>query len=143
MCLLALLSVTNKGEIMGDVIYIVVFVVLFTVIHKVLKEHPLFGKGSIIISVCASLLCMAGMQRMFAQGKGNEGSFDVILLPYAALGVSILFVLLLMLIGKLRKKGERQREERRTAREAGHERRSGSDTATKNEVGEDRRRCER
>ena len=95
---------------MGDVIYITVFVVLFVVIHKVLKEHPIFEKGNVIISLCVSLLCIIGMRRMFVQGDG-EG-LDGMLLPYAVLGISILFMLLLMLIKKLPRPEKPKRRKR-------------------------------
>ena len=109
---------------MGDLIWIVVFLILFTVIRKVLKEQIFLEKGSPIISLCVSLLCVVGMKRVFTAGKDG---FNPMLVPYAALGISVLFVLLLMFIGKLQKKEEPQGEEQRTECEVDRDRRSGSE----------------
>ena len=120
-------SITD--EKMNDIIYIVVFLILFAVIRKVLKEQILLEKGSPIISLCVSLLCVVGMQRVFTASKGSD--FHPMLVPYAALGISILFMLLLMLIGKLPKKGKPRKEERRTGSKPGSYGKSGSDRIRK------------
>ena len=73
------------------------FIVMFVVIYQVLSENPFLQSGNILISLCVSVLCILGIHRMIAQGKYNSGSngFNMILLPYATLGISILFLMLI------------------------------------------------
>lgn len=82
---------------MENLIYIAIFIVLFVVIYNVLRENVFFQSGNILISLCVSVLCILGIHRMIAQGKYNSGGngFNIILLPYATLGISILFLMLI------------------------------------------------
>ena len=82
---------------MENLIYIAVFIVLFVVIYNVLRENVFFQSGNILVSLCVSVLSILGIHRMIAQDKYNSdgNGFNIILLPYATLGISILFLMLI------------------------------------------------
>ena len=90
---------------MNELIYIAILVILFLVIKKTLENANLFGNGNTLLAVCVTLLCVIGMHKTFTPNEAiEEGSgFDYILLPYAALGVSILLILLFMWLSRLSK----------------------------------------
>lgn len=67
----------------------------------------IFNKpASIVISICVAVLCIIGMNQ-FLSGRGS-----VILLPYAALGFSILFLLLFTVIYNSMNRANKQPQER-------------------------------
>ena len=80
-----------------------IFVILFTVILITLRRAGVFPRGvNVVLAICASLLAMIGMMRTFGHAgeitRSSGSSWpDIILLPYTALGISILLVLLLLL----------------------------------------------
>ncbi len=79
---------------MEYVICIAIFVVLFVVIDHSLKAGLSYdGNSRLVLSVCVALLCMIGMKDMLS----STGEFEVkvLVLPYAALGVAILAVILI------------------------------------------------
>lgn len=91
---------------------VAIFILLFVVIHRVLKEVSFFkGATAVIVVLCVSLLSVIGLPQLVAGGDGiqnvndNEGRaggiLDFILIPYAALAVAILLLLLLRFIAKL------------------------------------------
>ncbi len=92
-------------------ITIPLFVILLIAIHKPVKEAFKFGDTlSWVFSGCVSALSMIGIKQSF------KGSLGVILLPYAAMGICILVILLWTCIAKTHKK-ERltdKREKRRS-----------------------------
>lgn len=61
---------------------------------------------STVLSICVPILCIIGMNQ-FLSGRGS-----VILLPYAALGFTILFLLLFTVISKALNPKNNQPEER-------------------------------
>ena len=72
-----------------------IFVILLVVIFKPIKSaFNLDTFPSCVLSVCVSALCIIGMSRSL------EGSIEVVLLPYAAMGIAILLILLFLFIGK-------------------------------------------
>ncbi len=72
-----------------------IFVILLLVIFKPVKSaFNLDTFPSCVLSVCVSALYIIGMSRSW---KGSSG---IILLPYAALGIAILLILLLSLFGR-------------------------------------------
>jgi len=72
-----------------------IFVILLVVVFKPIKfAFNLDTFPSCVLSVCVSALCIIGMSRSL------EGSPGIILLPYAALGIVILLILLFLFIGK-------------------------------------------
>ena len=94
-----------------------VFVILFVVIHEVLKQTSFFRSGTaIVVAACVSLLCLIGIHQHLLGSQGpylfNDDTDDpgrnlnVILIPYTALGLSILFVLLLLLMHKVSRGGK-------------------------------------
>jgi len=89
---------------------IAIFVILFLVIHESLKKSQFFQERSVTaVAACVTVLCLVGMyQAFFPSGTGQGPSEDSghpgthpLLVPYTALGISILLMLLLMLLGKL------------------------------------------
>jgi hypothetical protein len=87
-----------------------IFVILVITINKVLQETAFFKSAvaSAVVAVCVSLLSIIGMVQLFAPGDGVNASsvdnldkssgFDFILLPYIALGIAIIVILLLKFI---------------------------------------------
>jgi len=72
-----------------------IFIIILLVIYKAIKSAFNFGTaGTFAMSVCVSLLSVIGISRFL------KGSMDIILLPYAALAVAILILLLLSFIAK-------------------------------------------
>jgi len=90
----------------GIVIMAVVFVLLMTVIYRTVESGFGFGKaGNIVISICVSLLAALGISRLLS------GSIEFILLPYVALGITILLALIIGLFGKKNGQDVRQYRE--------------------------------
>ena len=112
--------ITNNGTII-----LVIFVLLFAVIWNSLKRSSIFPENiCLVIALCVSVLCIIGL---FGLGKTearlikgprtflvkdappvpsapaaepNKKKINFILLPYAALAISILFALLLLMFQK-------------------------------------------
>ena len=71
-----------------------IFIIILLVTYKAVKSAFHFGTaGTFVMSVCVSALAVIGMSRF-------KGSLEVILLPYAALAVAILVLLLLSFISR-------------------------------------------
>jgi len=72
------------------------FIMLVLVVYKPAKSaFNLETFPSLVISGCISALCIIGMKSIFGD------SFKMILLPYVAMGISILFIMLITFICKL------------------------------------------
>ena len=72
-----------------------IFIIVLLVTYKAVKAAFNFGQaGTFTMSACVSLLSVIGISRCL------KGSLGVILLPYAALAVAILVLLLLSFIAK-------------------------------------------
>ena len=72
-----------------------VFVILLVVVFKPIRSaFNLDTFPSCVLSVCVSALCIIGMSHSL---KGSSG---IILLPYAAMAIAILLILLFLFIGK-------------------------------------------
>lgn len=80
-----------------------IFIIILLVTYQAVKSAFNFGTaGTFTMSVCVSLLSVIGM------GRFLKGSMDVILLPYAALGISILVLLVMFyFLGYLKRLKER------------------------------------
>jgi len=77
------------------IVLVFIYVILLVVIFKPIKSaFNLDTFPSCVLSVCVSALCIIGMSRSL---KGSSG---IILLPYAALGIAILLILLFSFINK-------------------------------------------
>ena len=72
-------------------IFIIILLVTFKAIRTAFSLEP---AGAFVLSICVSLLSVIGMSRCL------HGSLEAILLPYTAMGISILILLLLMFLGK-------------------------------------------
>ncbi len=88
-----------EGRVMFNnietIVLVFIFVILLVVIFKPIKSaFNLDTFPSCVLSVCVSVLCIIGMSRSL------KGSLGIILLPYAALGITILLILLFLFIGK-------------------------------------------
>jgi ABC-type uncharacterized transport system permease subunit len=81
------------------------FTILFVITLKILKQYSIFkGMTAVILALCISLLSVIGLSRLFVvadvtcEAAENTYKIDftigIILLPYTALGLAILFVIL-------------------------------------------------
>ncbi len=74
------------------IVFFPIFVILLVVIHRAIRSTLDCGDSTArVLSVCVSLFALIGMNRCL------QGSIEVILIPYAALGILILFTLLLFI----------------------------------------------
>ena len=92
-------------ENLNMLILIPVFFVLLVVIYQAIASMPMFNAfGSCVLSICVTILCMIGMVHFLQDSSMSKSSLEVkepfatILLPYAALALAILSVLILMWI---------------------------------------------
>ena len=100
---LATASISSLGLFVG----LAVWIILFAVVLDVLKKHsPFDGWAVYVIAVCVALLSVVGIFQFLAPAdnaaapKLQDSPFLFLLLPYAAMGISILIVLLLLLFTK-------------------------------------------
>ena len=86
------------------------FTILFVIIHKILKQMSIFqGPVAVIVAICVSLLSVMGLSRFFVIAdvacKTTENRHDItldfILLPYTALALAIILVLLLSFVSRI------------------------------------------
>jgi hypothetical protein len=105
------------------------FVIVFVVVRGALKETRLFGDvGSWPVAFGTAALSVVGLQRFFgtpghgvflaSEARKADGVLDTILLPYVALAISLLFVLLLLALSECRPGKSATPRERRRARPA-------------------------
>lgn len=87
---------------------VAIFVLLLVVILATLRRADVFPPGvNVTLAICASLLAVIGIMRTFGgvggtpEGSGTTSWLDFILLPYTAIAIAMLFVLLLLLLGRL------------------------------------------
>lgn len=87
----------------GFMIDALLFVILFMAIIKpVQSAFKLSDFASYVLTACVSALGIIGIKQFMG------GSIKVILLPYAAMAISILLVLLVLFIGKHFKRTKKQ-----------------------------------
>ena len=88
----------------------VIFTIIFVIIHKILKQMSIFqGPAVVIIAICVSLLSVIGLSRFFVIAdvacKTTENrrdiTLDFTLLPYTALALAIILVLLLSFVSRI------------------------------------------
>jgi len=85
------------------VINTLLFIILFMAIIKPVQSAFKFGEfASYVLAACVSALGIIGMKQFLG------GSIKVILLPYAAMAISILLALLVLFIGKHFKRTKKQ-----------------------------------
>lgn len=87
-----------------------IFVILFLAILSSIQQMGLFKRtGAVVMAVCVTLLCMIGLYQTFVQPAGTEAaapnspprSLDFLLLPYAAMALAMLSVLLFLFVQRL------------------------------------------
>jgi hypothetical protein len=84
------------------IILVPVFILLAVIVFKPIKSALNFDTfPSGVLSVCVSALCVIGMSRSM---KGTTG---VVLLPYAAMGIAIILLFLLLFIVSIIKRCSR------------------------------------
>ena len=84
------------------IILVPVFILLAVIVFKPIKSAlNLDTFPSCVLSVCVSVLCVIGMSRSM---KGTTGT---ILLPYAALGITMILLFLLLFIVSIFKRCSR------------------------------------
>jgi hypothetical protein len=113
---------------LGDaatVVLVAVFLIVFVTTYQVLKKRRLFeNPGAFVLAGCVALLSVLGLLPWTAASSpaspenrpaaGHNVYVEFLLLPYAALAISILLVLLLSALGKwLPDKSATPREVRR------------------------------
>ncbi len=83
------------------------FLVLLMAIHKPVKEAFKFSDAlSWVFSICISALCIMGIM------QSVKGSIGVVLLPYAAMGISLLLVIVLCFLARYLQKSSTERRYR-------------------------------
>ena len=102
----SLSNVLSTG--MGLLIGIAIWAILFVVILEVLKKaSPFSDWATYVIAVCVSLLSVIGMHRMLvgvpshSPDTDEKDPFGFLLLPYAAMGIAMLIVLLLLFLRRI------------------------------------------
>jgi hypothetical protein len=87
-----------------------IFVILYVTISGSLQRSAMLGKNATIaVALCATFLCMLGLYEVLIPRRntnqtdvGGRGiGFDFLLIPYAALALAILAVLLLLFVQKV------------------------------------------
>ena len=77
------------------IVMVSIFVILLAVVFKPVRSaFNLDTFPSCVLSLCVSALCVIGINHFL------KGSIEVILLPYAAMAIAILLILLLSFIGQ-------------------------------------------
>lgn len=88
----------NNVEI---IVMVPIFIILLVVVFKPIKTaFNLDTFPSCVLSVCVSALCIIGINHFL------KGSVEVILLPYAAMAIAILLILLLSFVGQHSKRAK-------------------------------------
>jgi len=78
-----------KTDLLNLIVLIIIFFILATVIFRTTKHNMNFNNtASLIISICVSILATIGLNGHL------EGSVGIVLIPYTALAVSIILMLL-------------------------------------------------
>ena len=110
---------SSLGGMLSLLVGAVIWAILFVVILEVLKKaSPFSDWATYVIAVCASLLSVIGMHRMLAgapshsAGSDEKDPFGFLLLPYAALGIAMLIVLLLLFLRRILPARHRKRQAR-------------------------------
>ena len=121
---MSLMNVNRMGPV-AILCFAVLFILLYLVILKSLKFSSFFrGPTAIVIAICASLLSAIGVMRTFTVGgwdinvennsSKSGGGLDIILIPYTALALSILTVLILLFLSRFFKGNKIERRSKET-----------------------------
>ena len=83
------------------------FAILFSVILTALRRAEVFPPGAgLMLAICSSLLAVIGIMRTFGHvqeptGSSDSSWMDTLLLPYTAMRIAMLLVLLLIFLRKV------------------------------------------
>ena len=100
-------------NVLEPFVLIVVFIILSLTIRPCLRQCKIFsGHSATVLAMCVSFLCLLGMSQMFfpvtpresLSGGNDSPRFILLLIPYAALGITMLTLLLWRLLGNAKKK---------------------------------------
>ncbi len=89
---------------------VAIFTILFVIIHKTLKQMSIFqGPTTVLVTICVSLLSVIGLSRFFViadvacktTANRHDITLDFTLLPYTALALAIILVLLLSFVNRI------------------------------------------
>jgi len=106
-------SIFALNGVVSNVVGTAIFVLLWVFIFKSIKSACFFKNKAmeLMVTTCVSLLAYIAMFRSFGTGVGTHsvtgktGStnpiIEMILLPYAVLGITIVLVALILLVNKL------------------------------------------
>ena len=82
-------------SVIFTIVSIPIFVILLTVIYRTIKSAmDCTDTVAKVLAVCVSILALIGMNQFF------QGTIQIILIPYATLGLLILALLLFLFFGK-------------------------------------------
>ncbi len=101
-----------------------IFTILFVTIHRILKQMSIFQGPTVIVAICVSLLSVMGLSRFFVTAdvacKTAENRCDIaldfIFLPYTALALAIILVLLLSFVSRLSRNHRMNKSRREISR---------------------------
>ena len=102
-----------------------IFVILYAAIFGSLQRSAMFGKNAtIVVALCTALLCIFGLYGILVRPADTDGTvasgrgigLDFLLVPYAALALVILSVILLMFAHKILGRHEARSPRRETVR---------------------------
>lgn len=88
----------------------VIFTIIFVIIHKTLKQMSIFqGPTTVLVAICVSLLSVIGLSRFFViadvacktTANRCDITLDFIFLPYVALTLAMILVLLLLFVSRI------------------------------------------
>ncbi len=89
------------------VVGVILFVILFIAILKTVKCMPLFRESPVVTALVITALCIVALHEVLVaplsqkHTDGKKHDFLFILIPYAALAISILGILLFMFLHKI------------------------------------------
>ena len=102
------------SEIALVIAAVVIFVLVFVCSAVALIQQSPFGRTtSIVVSLCTAILSVLGLLRPFGKSSTvtSEPIIEVILLPYAVLPILFFVLLLVWLLGKLKRRRARSYED--------------------------------
>ncbi|MBI3835640.1 MAG: hypothetical protein HY287_15040 [Planctomycetes bacterium] len=92
-------------EVIGWIVLGAMFVIVSVVSVTALRHHSTLGDGSsVVVGICVGALCACALHQGFAASAppvvptGPRGGFGWILIPYIALALTVLAVLLAMFL---------------------------------------------
>ena len=104
-------SVLAVSTSIYDLCMAAIGIIIFVPILKAVRKMGLFHKGTdVVVAICVCLLCLIGLANFFgnaqtprtpAAAPEKENTFLFILLPYAALAISLLIIMVFCFVVRL------------------------------------------